>query len=478
MSDQSKLKLLDNIKCDDTVKAALVKHDYKKPTMMQLAEHSGFNNEELKQLDILWLPAYSDGWIYLSDDIIRSQMTDDTGIYAIKNFITRSLVSNADYHDNVHYKCIKRNDPLVVAFINSDWSDLTSRNLSNNKKYYAVTGDTYEDLLMRSSSSKGRRCRLLYRKVVKLAMYMRDYISAMYQYISANDMAEQKQLLDKSKQEVNNMRIINERVQLHINNTKTLGKTSTFYIATSKRYAAQNIFKPGCIDSIGNKQLKSRLDQYNTGKTGDDLFYFCHVEEVHAAKELDYKLKKLLQQLKYNCKKEMVVVHYDSLIKIVRHVSANHTEDYEYFNTFIESGEYKLSLNTTPVIPQPVLIDTHTITITEQKNGNEIQSTTIDIANLSDAEKQQYLIQAIEIFCTNNGTEYNHDAEKNSDKKIIVVWKELQTILKDICHTAKLQPSKWRNPLKSIGDNSKSIQQIKWLNRNKAQMIVLPPSMK
>jgi hypothetical protein len=481
MSDQitnvghEERKILDNIKCDDIVKVALVKHEYKEPTMMQLAKHVGFNEEELNMLAIFWDSVFNKSWIILNRDMIKTWFCkNDTSVNAVKNFYDRVLLK---YDEGIDYIQIERSpatDKCDESCSSKTMSKIRTKHGGHNAKYYQVTGECFKMIGMQRNKDIQR----YYIKVEELAMYMRDYMSAMHQYISAKRMGEQQLVIDKSKQDINDMRIINERVQLHINNTKALNKTSTFYIATSKIYAAQNIFKPGCIDSISDKQLKSRLAQYNTGKTGDDLFYFCHVEEVYASKELDYKLKKLLQQLKFNCKKEMVVVHYDSLIKIVRHVSANHTEDYEYFNTFINSGEYKLSLNLPPVIPQPIIFGTHTVTITEQKNGNEIASTVIDIANLTDAEKRQYLIQAIEIFCTNNGTNYNHDEEKHSDKKIVVVWKDLQTILKGICHTAKLQPSKWRNPLKSIGDDSKSIQQIKWLNRNKASTIsVSPPTL-
>jgi phage anti-repressor protein len=491
-ADHEERKILDNIKCDDVIKVALVKHNYNEPTMMQLAEHFGFSDEELKMLTIFWEPAFNKSWIYLSPSMI----TNDMGYSKVSDFYKDTM--RVHYKNDVDYIEVDSTNPIVEAYVkyeqNCKCGLIRTYNIPHKRgtkqKYYLVTGSALKKMLMKAKTSKGDAICDYYIKVEELAMHMRDYISAMHLYISAKHMESQQLLIDNSakhiaeqqlvitnsKQQINEMRIINERVQLHINNTTTLGKTSTFYIATSKIYAAQNIFKPGCIDNIGDKHLKSRLAQYNTGKTGDDLFFFCHVEEVHAAKELDYKLKKLLQQLKYNCKKEMVVVHYNSLIKIVRHVSANHTEDYEYFNTFIESGEYKLSLNAAPIIPQPILFGTHTITITEQKDGDEIKSKVIDIANLTDAEKRQYLIQAIEIFCTNNGTDYNHDEEKNSDKKIVVVWKELQTILKGICHTAKLQPSKWRNPLKSIGDDSKSIQQIKWLNRNTAPLAIMPPT--
>jgi hypothetical protein len=439
------------------IENALTKFEYKEPTMSELATFIGFNADELTKLQLLWLPVYSNGWIYLSDEIILGQLTNDTGSTAIPNFIKRMLIGCNDYEENTHYKIIKKDDDLVTTYSNLTITNMLDRKTSNRKKYYAVTGDTYEDLLMKSNTINGRSSRLLYRKVVKLAGIMKDYISAMLKY-----------QLDETTAKVENMRIINERVQTHINNTKSLDKTSTFYIATSKRYAEQNIFKPGCIDTIGEKALKSRLAQYNTGKTGDDIFYFCHIEEVYAAKELDYKLKKLLQQLKFNRKKEMVVVHYNALIKIVQHVSANHTEDYEYFNDFISSGEYKLSLDLTPVVPPPLIFSSHTITFKEHKNGKEIKTQTIDVANLNDEQKKEYLIKAIELFCKTSGTPYDHKTEKdNEDKKITLVWKDLQGILKNICHVKNLGSLvKWKAPLKNIDTDSKSIQQIRWIKKS------------
>jgi len=442
------------------IENALVKFNYKEPSATELAMFIGFTDDEITKLKLLWLPVYSNSWIYLSDEIILEQLTNETGSTAIPHFIKRMLIECNDYVENIHYKIIKKDNELVVTYVNLYLPNLASRKISNNKKYYAITGDTYEDLLMKSNTTNGRSSRLLYRKVVKLAGVMKDYISAMHLYLS-------KKQIDDMTAKVENMRIINERVQNHINNTKSLDKTSTFYIATSKRYAEQNIFKPGCIDTIGEKVLKSRLAQYNTGKTGDDIFYFCHIEEVYAAKELDYKLKKLLQQLKFNRKKEMVVVHYTALIKIVHHVSANHTEDYEYFNDFISSGEYKLSLDLTPVIPPPLIFDKHTIKMVEEKNGEEIKCEVIDIANLNDEQKKEYLIRAIEIFCTTSGTPYNHETEKdNVNKKITLVWKDLQSILKNICHVKNLGALvKWKTPLKNIDADSQSIQQIKWIKK-------------
>jgi hypothetical protein len=161
------------------IENALTKFGYKEPTMSELAKFIGFNDDELTKLQLLWLPVYSNGWIYLSDEIILGQLTNETGSTAIPHFIKRMLISCNDYEENTHYKIIKKDDQLVVSYENLYLPNLSDRKTSNRKKYYTVTGDTYEDLLMKSNTTNGRSSRLLYRKVVKLAGIMKDYISGM-----------------------------------------------------------------------------------------------------------------------------------------------------------------------------------------------------------------------------------------------------------------------------------------------------------
>ena len=461
------MTMVESIKCDDMVKTALIKYNYGEPTTVELAQHVGFNDDEIRMLKTFWEPVFNKSWIYLSPSMITNEM----GYKKVSHFYKDTMYTQ--YIDNVDYKEVAKHDDAVLSYTDFQPNVCGGLNLrkhkdnrgGHNTKYYVVTGRTLKKMLMKCKTKRGDAVCEYYLKVEELAIFMKDYISAMHQYLFTKQIEEQRMLIEATNKKANDMKIINDRIQTHINNTKTLDKNSTFYITTSTRYAQQNIFKPGCIDSIGKKSLKARLAQYNTGKTGDDLFYFCHIVEVYDARTLDYKLKKLMAQLKFNKNKEMVVLHYDTLINIVNRVHEHHLEDYETWNDFITSGEYKLQLDKTPIIPADVW--NHTITLTEQKDGKVCKTKTIDVADLTDAQKKDYLIQAIEIFCTDNEMEYNHEADKdNADKKITIIWKDLQSILKKICCVKKLQPSKWRDPLKTISTDSKSIDQIKWVKKN------------
>jgi hypothetical protein len=458
----------DSIKCTDAIKTALVKYDYCEPTIIQLAQHVGFNDDEIRMLNVFWEPVFNKSWIFLDRDIIQKWFCkNDTSKYAVSHFYNRVLFK---YNEDIDYKQIELSQ-LEVVTSNSCETPIVSKTKDNrggrNAKYYQVTGECFKMVAM----ERNKDIRLYYIKVEELAVFMKDYIHAMCQHINVEKehgllnelkLAEQKELTEAADKKVNDMKIINDTIQNRINNTNAFDKNSTFYIATSTRYAQQHIFKPGCVNSIGIKSLKSRLAQYNTGKTGDDLFYFCHIVEVYDARTLDYKLKKLMAQLKFNKNKEMVVLHYDSLIKIVNYVYERHVESYETWNDFVTSGDYKLQMFYPAVIPADMLAN-----MSEQKDGEVYATKTIDVADLTNVQKKDYLIQAIEIFCTDNNIEYNHEADKdNVDKKITIIWKDLQPILKKICCVKNLQPSKWRDQLKNIDTDSKSINQIKWIKKN------------
>jgi hypothetical protein len=438
----------------DLIQNAMVKFEYKEPAIDDMAKHIGFNDDELNMLKIFWEPAFNKSWIVLNRDMIKTWFCkNDTSKHAVTNFYNRVLFK---YDKNIDYKEVTTSQ--ICGDCDAFWySQMTTKIKDNrgghNANYYQVTGECFKMISM----ERNKDIRRYYLKVEELAMFMKDYINAMHKYIS------DKAISDMSAK-VESMRIVSERMQSFIDNTKVLEKKSTFYIATSTRYAQQNIFKPGHVDSISKKILTQRLAQYNTGKTGDDLFYFCYVEHVHDAKELDHKLKKLFVNMKMNKRKEMVICHWDDFIDIVKYVSANHTEDYNYFNSFITSGKFQSAFKKQPVVPENIW--NHTVTITEHKYGDEIKTEVIDVVNLTAEQKKQYLIQAIEIFCTNNEVDYDHTIDKNNaDKKITVVWKDLQTILKDLCRVKNLYPSKWRDPLKNISSTSKSIQQIRWVKK-------------
>jgi hypothetical protein len=60
------------------IKNSLVKFKNTEVTPIELAQFIGFSKDELKMLDIFWNPTFNKGWIYLSDEIILDNLTNET----------------------------------------------------------------------------------------------------------------------------------------------------------------------------------------------------------------------------------------------------------------------------------------------------------------------------------------------------------------------------------------------------------------
>ena len=88
-------------------------------------------------------------WIYLSDEIILNNMTNDTKKNALSNFYKRTLFTN--FTINVDYKEIKKDDELI----NKNKYKIKIK--ANTKKYFAVTKKTYKKLIKLGKFKKSKK---------------------------------------------------------------------------------------------------------------------------------------------------------------------------------------------------------------------------------------------------------------------------------------------------------------------------------
>jgi hypothetical protein len=433
---------------------ALVKYEYAEATMDQLAEHLGFTESDMSRLKLIWDAAYNDGYIYLSDEIILTQLTKERAKNAITNFLERKLIGCDDYKLDLDYIKIDKNHDLVKMYDNVCSSNLRSKQSNrggSNKQYYAVTGETYEDLIMKANTQGGKEARKLYRRVIKLAKFMRDYIMALRNYIVTKQLEESKKQLEES-------RIVNTNMKCIIDNTKPVEK-GTFYIATSTIYASQNIFKPGHIDKTDIKALKQRLCQYNTGKTGNDKFYFCFIKEVCYSKSIDVRVKNILKQ--YKCtgedKKEMVIYPYNLLERIIDNTIKNNTDDYDFL-TNIEATEYDAHLKRTPTVPPPISLESNQITFIETENDVEVLLTVVDVSNLTSDERTAKLKEALNRFVRTKKPDIpEYDCNSDTlDDPITIPWKDFKQLLADVLtiNLNKLKPKSWQVPARIVATNA------------------------
>ncbi|XP_044597649.1 uncharacterized protein LOC123274197 [Cotesia glomerata] len=168
-----------------------------------------------------------------------------------------------------------------------------------------------------------------------------------------------------------------------IGNIKVNCKDGYIYIATSDRYALENKFKVGRTD-----QPKKRLATYNSGRSKDDLFYYCFCEPTYGVKNVENMILDLLKSVKEQHEKEMFIIHHTWLIQIIKDLLNNIGKSYEYFNELVQKKLLKM-YSLRPSIP--VKLDASTIESIENYNLKEtivnILDNYIETSNLNLTKK-------------------------------------------------------------------------------------------
>ena len=89
-------------------------------------------------------------WIYLSDNLILENLTNETGKDAIRNFYNRIMIPT--YEEEIDYKQVSADNELVKF-----WRALgksSKPETRGGKKYYLVTGEAYNNMIDRRKYSK------------------------------------------------------------------------------------------------------------------------------------------------------------------------------------------------------------------------------------------------------------------------------------------------------------------------------------
>lgn len=114
-------------------------------------------------------------------------------------------------------------------------------------------------------------------------------------------------------------------------------KLEWVYIATSKNYSVQRIFKIGSTE-----RLSKRLSNYNTGRVELDIFFYCWIRQCYKSRDLDYVIQRLLHDFKYKDSQEMYVgIMFEDLTEIVDFICDNYDKSVEMVNAFIKRRLYK-----------------------------------------------------------------------------------------------------------------------------------------
>ncbi len=242
-----------------------------------------------------------------------------------------------------------------------------------------------------------------------------------------------------------------ERKQLilhdHIACIEELKRDQVFYIATSPAYAAQNRFEFGG-GVAEEKDLKTRINKYNTGRAEGDLFYYAKTFKCHKYKNIEELLHTLLAHFKdkKSARKEMVHMHYHAFCEVIEFVVENYDRGVEFINNNCKKW-LDWTLDSEPFIPEP--IDLKYISVQVSHMGR----TKTQKINVTDWTQEQIQQKIKEIFNLCAREKYNLE-EYNLDEKINTVPLNVEwATLAKYFDTTGISRTQWKNIIRQFFRN-------------------------
>ena len=244
-----------------------------------------------------------------------------------------------------------------------------------------------------------------------------------------------------------------------VTNIKQRETDQFLYIATTKQYAANNHFKVGGSNSL--KNLKSRLNTYNTGRPDNDLYYYAYYAKVSNYKGLEYRIKDILQDFQARKETEMYIMHFECLKSFVELLLENYNEEIAELNEFIRNMMTEM-IDRKPTVPDEIILGRKaTLLITE--NGEEKESKVFDMDNLNEEEILSGIKNCLRKYAEDRKISYDYEKDKDQ-KELQIIWKDFQKYLisQFKIPRSKFKALEWKSPVKKINKGADKLK-IRWI---------------
>ena len=176
---------------------------------------------------------------------------------------------------------------------------------------------------------------------------------------------EERQRAEELEEKLEQERLLKERTEretkekiarcLKFNQaTRMVEPREYIYIATTDAYSRDNKFKPGGCSAFN--LVKSRLSQYNSGKSDSDMHYFVYLKKVVSYRAVEQALQGCLGGFRENLNKELFIINFDWLVKCVDAIIEHNTE----FMVFVNLNRDQMvedTMNKEPVAVVPIRLE-------------------------------------------------------------------------------------------------------------------------
>lgn len=210
--------------------------------------------------------------------------------------------------------------------------------------------------------------------------------------------------------------------------TRQIEPQEYIYIATTDQYSLENKFKPGGCSTFD--LLRSRLSQYNSGKSDSNAHYFVYIKKVVNYRSIEQTLLGCLGGFRENANKELCIINFDWLVKCLDAI-VEHTLEFLAFVNLNRAQMVEDTLNKEPVVITPLRLEK--IRISYQRIGEE----EVELTTILDQDTVNAIKDAIVSFSPDNNTIKrvlfeNHLKESHPDVKIDhkkrVIWEMVKKI--------------------------------------------------
>jgi phage anti-repressor protein/uncharacterized C2H2 Zn-finger protein len=319
------IKLLQmNNELEIIAKAIDVK-DIEEFTHLDLAKLAGFNEKELKMVEIFWDAAYNKSWIYLSSELIHEYLGYKKTNSSVNDFYR---IMKSQFTNEIDYKEVSK-DHEIVKYFEKFYHGLGHSKEKRGgalKKYYIVTGETLKMMAMMANTTKGRETRNYFLKVEGLCSLMSKYIVEKVKQEAIKQKEEANEKLLKQQEEAA-AQLAKQMELLKISESKNLNLTSSIlneklhtvngyvYLATCKQYSSLNHYRFGKTND-----LKKRLATYQVGRTDKDLMYYAFVFESECVELLELIIRRWLKDFRHNPKKDIYVLPWPVISEFITNI--------------------------------------------------------------------------------------------------------------------------------------------------------------
>lgn len=273
--------------------------------MSQLTIHEFIEQEnigvERLYIDKFWSNISEDKWLYIGNDMLKwIGYKCENNQYKLKEryvaLLSSSFVENEDYRfisasemreTDVHSR-VDMERPIKIDG-------------GNRTKHLIVSPDCFKESLMLMNTQRAKQIRKYYVQIEKVFRKYMKYIEEC-----------NKMQLQQTQKELEQAKKSSEAFKMMIIEKASFKCDQYVYVATSRNYSKQNVFKVGMT-----KSLEKRMTGYQTGRVSDDKFAYVYLLKCVDAKALEQLIFTRLEPFRYEDSRELFQIHFETLKDIL-----------------------------------------------------------------------------------------------------------------------------------------------------------------